>query len=94
MSAWAASKALMELRVHMCQKSPASSGVRAFWASKYGEVKLANLKLPILIRECEGTQASLTATYEMGKEKTISVEGMGEGEFSDALSKLMKASKA
>lgn len=35
----------------------------AFWASKYNEVKLANAKLPILLRECEGVPAKLTATY-------------------------------
>mmetsp|Transcript_24437 Transcript_24437/g.60634 ORF Transcript_24437/g.60634 Transcript_24437/m.60634 type:complete len:93 (+) Transcript_24437:26-304(+) len=90
MSSWAASKALMELRVHLCQTSPASSGVRAFWANKYHEVKSANLKLPILIREFEGTAAKLTATYEFGKEKSVAVDGMGESEFGDALAKLMK----
>ncbi|EPB79647.1 hypothetical protein ANCCEY_01191 [Ancylostoma ceylanicum] len=45
---------LRELRIHLCQKSPASAGVRAFIESDYVGLKQANPQFPILIRECSG----------------------------------------
>jgi len=90
MSAWTASKSLMELRVHMCQTSLASKGVRDFWAKNYSEVKLANASLPILLRESTGAPAKLTATFERGVEKSMAVEGLSESEFSAELKKLMQ----
>ena len=36
---------------------------REFWKKNYSEVKNANLKLPILLRECEGVSAKLTAVF-------------------------------
>ena len=45
----------------------------AFWASKYNEVKLANAKLPILLRECEGVPAKLTATYGAARSGTRTI---------------------
>ena len=34
-----------------------------FWAKNYTAIKTANAKLPILLRESNGTVAKLTATY-------------------------------
>ncbi len=36
---------------------------REFWAKNYAAVKAANAKLPILLRESEGTAARLTGNY-------------------------------
>jgi NADH dehydrogenase (ubiquinone) 1 alpha subcomplex subunit 2 len=46
--------ALRELRIHLCQKSSASSGAREFIEQSYVGIKKANPKFPILVRECSG----------------------------------------
>lgn len=56
----------------------------------YSAVKAANLSLPILLRECAGTPAKLTAAYQGGKEHSVSVEGLTAEEFSAKLQSLMK----
>ncbi|PWA67455.1 NADH-ubiquinone oxidoreductase B8 subunit [Artemisia annua] len=61
------SKNIKELRVLFCQSSPASSSTRAFVEKNYTELKKANPKLPILIRECSGTQPQLWARYAMSE---------------------------
>lgn len=51
----------------MCEYATRDSSelvfLSAFWAKKYNEIKNANMKLPILIRESAGAQAKVTATY-------------------------------
>ncbi|KAK6058252.1 hypothetical protein COOONC_04183 [Cooperia oncophora] len=54
---------LRELRIHLCQKSPASAGVRAFIESDYVGLKKANPQFPILIRECSGIVPRVFARY-------------------------------
>ncbi|PNH08091.1 NADH dehydrogenase [ubiquinone] 1 alpha subcomplex subunit 2 [Tetrabaena socialis] len=63
--AWrgALSKSMQELRIHLCQTSTASQGVREFVVANYAEMKRANPHFPILIRECAGAEAKLTARY-------------------------------
>ncbi|KAF9571820.1 ndufa2, NADH:ubiquinone oxidoreductase 10.5kD subunit [Mortierella alpina] len=56
-------KSLKELRVHFCQTSPASNGIRQFVASNYTAVKAANPNLPILIREAKGAEAKIFARF-------------------------------
>ncbi|PWA95148.1 NADH dehydrogenase [Artemisia annua] len=84
------SKSIKELRVLFCQTSPASSSTRAFVENNYKELKKANPKLPILIRECSGTQPQLWARYDMGVERGIRLEGMTETQISKALEDLVK----
>ncbi|VDM61045.1 unnamed protein product [Angiostrongylus costaricensis] len=43
-----------ELRIHLCQKSSASAGVREFIENDNMDLKKANPHFPILIRECSG----------------------------------------
>jgi len=50
------------------------------------------MKLPILLRESSSAPAKLTATYEDGVEKSVSVEGMSAAEFGSTLTQMMKAS--
>ncbi|GKB14498.1 NADH dehydrogenase [ubiquinone] 1 alpha subcomplex subunit 2-like protein [Tanacetum coccineum] len=57
------SKNIKELRVLFCQSSPTSSSTRAFVEKNYKDLKKANPKLPILIRECSGTEPQLWARY-------------------------------
>uniref|UniRef100_A0A6V7XWT7 NADH dehydrogenase [ubiquinone] 1 alpha subcomplex subunit 2 n=1 Tax=Meloidogyne enterolobii TaxID=390850 RepID=A0A6V7XWT7_MELEN len=66
--------ALRELRIHLCQKSPESNGVRQFIENDYVDLKKGNRLFPILIRECSGIKPKIWARYEYGIEKSISVE--------------------
>ncbi|CAG9771975.1 unnamed protein product [Ceutorhynchus assimilis] len=79
------SGALRELRVHLCQTSPASKGVREFIEKHYVELKSSNPKFPILIRECSGVEPKLWARFEQGKEKAISLKDLSA---SDVLCKI------
>ncbi|XP_069339875.1 NADH dehydrogenase [ubiquinone] 1 alpha subcomplex subunit 2 isoform X2 [Eulemur rufifrons] len=54
---------LREIRIHLCQRSAGSQGVRDFIEKRYVELKKANPDLPILIRECSDVQPKLWARY-------------------------------
>ena len=64
-------KHIRELRVHLCQTSPASVGVRNFVEQNYVDIKRNNPDLPILIRECSGVQPRLIARFDHGVEKAV-----------------------
>uniref|UniRef100_A0A914YPC6 NADH dehydrogenase [ubiquinone] 1 alpha subcomplex subunit 2 n=1 Tax=Panagrolaimus superbus TaxID=310955 RepID=A0A914YPC6_9BILA len=66
--------ALRELRIHLCQKSAASNGVRAFIENDYVPLKKANQEFPILIREAAGISPKIWARYEYGAEQSVPVE--------------------
>lgn len=83
--ATALSKAVMELRVAMCQTSAGSAGVREFWQKNYAAMKAANAKLPILLRESSGTSAKMTVVHEFGEEKVVPLEGMSSTEFAKVI---------
>ncbi|KAK2394805.1 NADH dehydrogenase [ubiquinone] 1 alpha subcomplex subunit [Trifolium repens] len=83
------SKNIKELRLLMCQSSPASSSARAFVEKNYKELKTLNPKLPILIRECSGVEPQLWARYDLGVEKGIKLEGMTEPQILKALEDLV-----
>ncbi|XP_074772331.1 NADH dehydrogenase [ubiquinone] 1 alpha subcomplex subunit 2 isoform X1 [Athene noctua] len=55
------SRSLRELRIHLCQRSAGSRGVRDFIEQHYVTLKKANPDFPILIRECSGVQPKLWA---------------------------------
>ncbi|XP_065297590.1 NADH dehydrogenase [ubiquinone] 1 alpha subcomplex subunit 2 [Dermacentor albipictus] len=67
---------LKELRLHLCQKSAESAGVREFVMKHYRSVKNTNPTLPILIRECSGVQPKVYARYAFGKESHASLSGL------------------
>mmetsp|Transcript_7786 Transcript_7786/g.9435 ORF Transcript_7786/g.9435 Transcript_7786/m.9435 type:complete len:89 (+) Transcript_7786:42-308(+) len=71
-------KAIQELRIHFCQTSSKSAGLRQFVKSNFAEMKKANPALPIMVRECEGATPKITARYDMGIEKSIPVADMDE----------------
>ncbi|KAK3841265.1 MAG: thioredoxin-like protein [Linnemannia gamsii] len=83
-------KSLKELRVHFCQTSPASNGIRQFVASNYTAVKAANPNLPILIREAKGAEAKIFARFEHGQEKKIVLDGLSAKEIEAKLATLVK----
>lgn len=55
------SGALRELRIHLCQKSATSNGIRAFIENDYVPLKKNNMEFPILIRECSGINPRIWA---------------------------------
>ncbi|XP_066159220.1 NADH dehydrogenase [ubiquinone] 1 alpha subcomplex subunit 2 [Euwallacea fornicatus] len=89
MSAIKFSGALKELRIHLCQTSPTSKGVREFIEKYYVDLKSSNPKFPILIRECSGIEPKLWARFEQGKEKAVSLKDLSS---SDVLSKIKTVS--
>ncbi|KAH3781677.1 NADH dehydrogenase [ubiquinone] 1 alpha subcomplex subunit 2-like [Dreissena polymorpha] len=85
------SKHLKELRIHLCQKSAASQGVREFIETQYVALKKSNPKFPILIRECSSVQPSVTARYEHGKEARVPLQGKSSAEVLSTIQSLNKS---
>ncbi|NXD27685.1 NDUA2 dehydrogenase, partial [Spelaeornis formosus] len=84
-------RGLRELRIHLCQRSAGSRGVREFIEQHYVTLKKANPNFPILIRECSGIQPKLWARYEFGKEKSIPLNNLTVDEVGKALESIVKS---
>ncbi|CAL8401379.1 unnamed protein product [Boreogadus saida] len=82
------SRNLREVRLHLCQTSPASQGARDFVENHYVSLKRANPEFPILIRECSGVQARLWGRYEFGKEKSVALDNMNADQVAKVLETL------
>ncbi|XP_038627210.1 NADH dehydrogenase [ubiquinone] 1 alpha subcomplex subunit 2 [Tachyglossus aculeatus] len=85
---------LRELRIHLCQRSVQSQGVRDFIEKHYVELKKANPTFPILIRECSEVQPKLWARYAFGQEKSVSLNNLGADQVAKAVETVMRSSKA
>ncbi|WAQ98251.1 NDUA2-like protein [Mya arenaria] len=83
-------KHLKELRIHLCQKSAASQGVRDFVETQYVALKKSNPKFPILIRECSGVQPVVFARYEYGKEAQVPLSGRNSADVLKTIETLNK----
>ena len=83
-------QAVKELRIHLCQTSAASNGVRQFIEKHYVDFKKVNQNTPILIREASNVQPKLWARYEFGKEAHLPLTNMSESQVLGALEKLAK----
>jgi len=64
-------KHVREIRLHLCQTSSSSAGVREFIEQHYVNIKINNPKFPFLIRECSGVEPKITARYAYGVEKSV-----------------------
>ncbi|CAG8434197.1 1749_t:CDS:2 [Ambispora gerdemannii] len=84
------SRRLKELRVHYCQTSPASFGVRDYIAKNYLTLKKANPDFPILIREASGVEARFFARYDFGKEKKVILNDLSTNEVESKLKELVE----
>uniref|UniRef100_W5MZC5 NADH dehydrogenase [ubiquinone] 1 alpha subcomplex subunit 2 n=2 Tax=Lepisosteidae TaxID=7915 RepID=W5MZC5_LEPOC len=82
---------LKEIRLHLCQTSAGSQGVRDFIEQHYVTLKKANPEFPILIRECSGVQPKLWARYEFGKEKSVALDNMNAAQVAKALESVVNA---
>ncbi|CAG8519831.1 3863_t:CDS:2 [Dentiscutata heterogama] len=88
------SKNLKELRVHFCQTSPESKGVREFIAQNYSSLKVANPHFPILIREASGVEARFFARYDFGKETKVVLNNLSSKDVESKLEELVTKSPA
>ena len=84
------SSSIKELRLHLCQKSISSSGVRSFIEKNYVDFKKLNPKTPILIRECSNVEPKLWARSEFGNETNLCLSNMNESQVLSAVEKLAK----
>ncbi|XP_066136926.1 NADH dehydrogenase [ubiquinone] 1 alpha subcomplex subunit 2-like [Saccopteryx bilineata] len=75
---------LREIRIHLCQRSPGSQGIRDFIEKRYVELKKANPNLPILVRECSDVQPKLWACYAFGQEKNVSLNNFSADQVTRA----------
>ncbi|KAM8971916.1 NADH dehydrogenase [ubiquinone] 1 alpha subcomplex subunit 2 [Pelodytes ibericus] len=85
------SKNVKEIRIHLCQKSAASQGVRDFVENNYVDLKKANPEFPILIRECSGVQPKLWARYDFGKEANIPLSNLNADQVAKALESVVNS---
>jgi len=65
-----------ELRMHMCNSSAASKGLRDFVENHYVTFKKHNSTLPILVRECEGVTPKIWVRADRGKESVFEVDNL------------------
>jgi len=85
---------LKEIRIHLCQKSPASKGVREFIEQQYVGIKQTNPKFPILIRECSGVQPRMWARYDLGRETNVSMDNFTSTQVLETLRSLSQRTSA
>ncbi|XP_013193559.1 NADH dehydrogenase [ubiquinone] 1 alpha subcomplex subunit 2 [Amyelois transitella] len=81
---------LKELRIHLCQTSRQSEGVREFIESNYVKIKKDNPNFPILIRECSGVQPRVWARYEKGVERSVPLTNLSANDVLSAIKQLVK----
>ncbi|KAM3956479.1 NADH dehydrogenase (ubiquinone) B8 subunit [Aphomia sociella] len=82
--------ALKELRIHLCQTSKQSAGVREFIQQNYVNIKKDNPNFPILIRECSGIQPRIWARYERGVERSAPLTNLSASDVLSTLKQLLK----
>lgn len=82
---------LREIRIHLCQRSPGSQGVRDFIEKRYVELKKANPDLPILICKCSDVQPKLWARYAFGQEKNVSLNNFSADQVTRALENVLSS---
>ncbi|XP_011552056.1 NADH dehydrogenase [ubiquinone] 1 alpha subcomplex subunit 2 isoform X1 [Plutella xylostella] len=82
--------ALKELRIHLCQTSKQSAGVREFIQQHYVNIKKENPYFPILIRECSGVQPKVYARFEKGQEVSQPLHDFSCEEVYDTIREISK----
>lgn len=87
------SRSLRELRfVFGTGVGGESAGVREFLASNYNNLKQANPKFPLLVREgAMDTKPMIIARYAKGVEKHVAVGNMSASEVEATVAKLAEA---
>ncbi|XP_033127128.1 NADH dehydrogenase [ubiquinone] 1 alpha subcomplex subunit 2-like [Anneissia japonica] len=78
---------LKEIRIHLCQRSPSSQGVRDWVEKYYVDLKKQNPSFPIRVRECSGIQPKMYARYDFGKETCADLGNMNGQQVNETLYK-------
>ena len=84
--------ALREIRLHLCQKSPASQGAREFVTKHYVPIKTENPKFPLLVRECSGIAPRVWARYAYGQETSEDLTNKSAEQVMQTIQQLAKQS--
>merc|ERR1712127_110568 len=79
-----------ENRIHLCQKSEASKGIREFIEKNYISLKTTNPKTPILIRECSGILPKIYARHEKLVEVSATVTNLSSENINSVLAALIE----
>ncbi|CAL8574847.1 hypothetical protein XPA_000798 [Xanthoria parietina] len=82
-------KALKEVRFHLCQTSDHSAATRSFLTRAYPTMKKNNPHTPIMIREALGVEPRVFARYEYGKEKREELMGLDDKEIESKVTGLV-----
>ncbi|KAM0817555.1 hypothetical protein AB5N19_03361 [Seiridium cardinale] len=93
-SKYAFTKALKEVRFLFCQTGEHSAATRSFLTRAYPTMKKNNPNTPILLREASGTLPKIYARYELGKEKSQSLDGLTDKQIEEAVTTLVKNDSA
>ncbi|KAH6697083.1 NADH-ubiquinone oxidoreductase 10.5 kDa subunit [Plectosphaerella plurivora] len=87
---YAFSTALKEVRFLFCQTSEHSAATRSFLTRTYPTMKKHNPQIPIMLREAAGTTPRVYARYDLGVEKSQSLEGLTDKQIEDTVTGLVK----
>jgi NADH dehydrogenase (ubiquinone) 1 alpha subcomplex subunit 2 len=87
---YAFTKSLKEVRFLFCQTSEQSAAVRSFLTRAYPTMKKNNPQTPIMLREATGTLPKIYARYDLGAEKSKSLEGLTDKQIEEAVTGLVK----
>ncbi|CAM9153392.1 unnamed protein product [Choristocarpus tenellus] len=77
----AISRNVRELRFCCCNAGENGKGVRNFYRNNYAELKTLNPSFPLLLREGNGIDPYMLATYDFGLEQRTSLVGLSEDEI-------------
>ncbi|KAI0192832.1 thioredoxin-like protein [Astrocystis sublimbata] len=84
---YAFTQTLKEVRFLFCQ-GEASAATRSFLTRAYPTMKKNNPHTPILLREAAGTLPKIYARYDLGKERSQSLEGLDDKQIEDTVTNL------
>ncbi|WVR04145.1 hypothetical protein IAU60_001144 [Kwoniella sp. DSM 27419] len=82
-------KAVKEIRLHFCQTSGHSAGVRKFVQSAYPSIKSSNPELKFLIREASDVSPRAFVRFERGVESQTPLSDLSESQVATELGKLV-----
>ncbi|KAH7075621.1 thioredoxin-like protein [Paraphoma chrysanthemicola] len=90
-SKYAFGSGLKELRFLFCQTSEHSAPVRNFLSRSYPTMKKHNPHTPIMIREASGTEPTVYARFDFGKEKKLPLKGLDDKAIEQQVTELVQS---
>ncbi|WVN87240.1 uncharacterized protein L203_102417 [Cryptococcus depauperatus CBS 7841] len=82
-------KSVREIRLHFCQTSPASAGIKQFVQSSYHAIKSANPDLKFLIREASNISPRAFVRFERGVESEAQLSNLSDADVGKVLTQLV-----